>query len=83
MNLRHATALALVGWYLMAPPMRFMGPTDDPGTKVKIDTDAPLSEWTTTDHKFASEQECQEWLRKIIAEIANSQLLGTYRCIEK
>jgi hypothetical protein len=36
MDLRHAAALALVGWYLMAPPM-----TADK----KVLTDAPFSGW--------------------------------------
>jgi hypothetical protein len=35
MNLRHAAALALVGWYLMVPP----------STGGKLDTKAPLSQW--------------------------------------
>jgi len=28
---RHAAALALVGWYLMLPPLQFVGPGNDPG----------------------------------------------------
>jgi hypothetical protein len=35
MNLRHAAALALVGWYLMVPP----------STGGKLDTKAPLPQW--------------------------------------
>jgi hypothetical protein len=35
MNLRHAAALALVGWYLMVPPY----------VNRKLSTDAPLSKW--------------------------------------
>jgi hypothetical protein len=46
MNMRHAAALALVGWYLMTPPY-------DPSLVVPnaplagqhIDTHAPLSSW--------------------------------------
>jgi hypothetical protein len=37
MNLCHAAALALVGWYLMAPPYRRDG---------SLDLNAPLSEWS-------------------------------------
>jgi hypothetical protein len=36
LKLRHRVALALVGWYLMSPPMK--GPAPD--------FDAPLSKWT-------------------------------------
>jgi hypothetical protein len=38
MKLRHAAALALVGWYLMAPPLSLGQP----------ETNAPLSEWAVT-----------------------------------
>ncbi len=38
MNLRHAAALALVGWYLMVPPFDASGK--------KHDLDAPLAKWS-------------------------------------
>jgi hypothetical protein len=37
MTLRHAAALALVGWYLMVPPLSSDGK--------EIDTAAKLSQW--------------------------------------
>ena len=40
MNLRHAAALALVGWYLMVPPISRQGEFLD---------NAPLSKWTLLD----------------------------------
>ena len=39
MNLRHAAALALVGWYLMVPPLK--------NGEIIPDEKAPLSEWKT------------------------------------
>jgi hypothetical protein len=45
MKLRHAAALALVGWYFMVPPIRVLGPKNDPNTPVEFDAKAPLSEW--------------------------------------
>jgi hypothetical protein len=39
MKARHATALALVGWYLMTPPPVLSGTTN------VIDTGAPLGDW--------------------------------------
>jgi hypothetical protein len=41
MNLRHAAALALVGWYLMVPPMY---KPDSYGHKAYTDVIAPLSQ---------------------------------------
>ena len=48
MNLRHAAALALVGWYLMIPPMYFVAslckcPRPEDGTYVE--PHAPLVRW--------------------------------------
>jgi hypothetical protein len=40
MKLRHAAALALVGWYLMVPPASPNYPES-----MTIDTAAPLSQW--------------------------------------
>jgi hypothetical protein len=51
MKLRHAAALALVGWYLMVPP--------ENGTAVNVD--APLSKWfVRTAHDTTSD--CQDGL---------------------
>jgi len=50
MKLRHAAALALVGWYLMMPPSTSSG---------RIQKDAPLSRWYifTT---FETKKECEK-----------------------
>jgi len=42
MNLRHAAALALVGWYLITPPSQFEPPRLSNGT---FDRSAPFSRW--------------------------------------
>ena len=55
MNTRHAAALALVGWYLMMPPLRGGGKPDD---------QAPISAWTVF-RKFDSTAACQEWKYKL------------------
>jgi hypothetical protein len=50
MNLRHAAALSLVGWYLLQPPRSAPG---------KFDASAPLSKWeqdSTHDSSAACEQ---------------------------
>jgi len=60
MNLRHAGALVLVGWYLMAPPFDRVSLT--------FRTDVPVSEWDNLraahlhwEGEFDSENECEEY----------------------
>jgi hypothetical protein len=57
MKPRHAAALALVGWYLMSPPIVIQG------GKAKIDSDAPLSKWRTMDYDdwaYDKKSECEQ-----------------------
>lgn len=44
MKLRHIAALALVGWYLMCPPLRFEHP-EHPSDAGKIFLNASLAQW--------------------------------------
>jgi len=59
MKALHAAALALVGWYLMAPPMYL--PTYD------VDVDAPLSKWKIVG-SFDTADECNQGLINLIRE---------------
>ena len=52
MNLRHPAALALVGWYLMFPPVASNG---------RVDAYAPLSKWWKFE-KDDSAGECRTFL---------------------
>lgn len=54
MKIRHAAALALVGWYLMTPPV-----TDNNGHYM-IAENAPLSDWKNIGG-FDSADECTEY----------------------
>ncbi len=56
MKFRHATALAIVAWYLMIPPI---------GADYKVDARAPMLEWRKS-VKFDSEQQCEESLKDVI-----------------
>ena len=56
MKPRHATALAIVAWYLMIPPI---------GIDNKVDPHAPLSQWRKGVH-FDSEKECDDSLKDAI-----------------
>ena len=65
MNLRHAAALALVGWYLMVPQ-------PDPPEKT---ANTPLSEWKRIHMgTFVSPSDCEkerEALRKVAAKASD------------
>ena len=50
MKLRHAAALALVGWYLMGPP-RLDGPAN-------FNIHAPLTQWTVIE-KYDDSGACE------------------------
>ncbi|MFZ0887809.1 MAG: hypothetical protein WA005_05095 [Candidatus Binataceae bacterium] len=54
MKLRHAAALALVGWYLMVPP----------GEKSGLPPDAPLSQWRHI-ASFDSAGQCEHSLNEL------------------
>jgi len=72
MNLRHAVALALVGWYLMTPPL---GPTKcshpNPANEwagseavecqAKIESQAPLRQWKRVpdSQEFEHKTDCE------------------------
>ena len=54
MKLYHATALALVGWYLMIPPTGRNYPTGNVA--------APLSQWSKRPTTFRDQAECEHVL---------------------
>jgi hypothetical protein len=56
MKPRHATALALVGWYLMVPP--FQGLPSPFVSRAYID--APLNEWQMTEGSWNSVEACNQ-----------------------
>jgi hypothetical protein len=59
MKPRHAAALALVGWYLMTPPVSDHGAI--------IYQDAPLSQWTKA-QLFDSESDCEAKRKEAITD---------------
>jgi len=56
---RHAAALALVGWYLMLPPLTPNGRW--------IDTTAPLSAWYKVKPPYASMHDCERAKNAMVA----------------
>jgi hypothetical protein len=57
MNIKHAAAFALAGWYLMLPPFVM----DQSGkTIVSTNPSVPLSQWKA-DKPFDSAAECQKY----------------------
>jgi hypothetical protein len=84
MGLRHAAALALVLWYMMAPP-----PIGADGTIYSVDAEAPLTLWTMI-ATFSSDQECLQAKKKMQPSATNHvgpassdyvTALPFYRCI--
>ncbi len=76
MKPRHTTALALVGWYLMMPPL------DERG---KVDKSAPVSQWTIL-QGFDTARNCEaaraEFLRTTVVTSRGGRLeLEASRCI--
>jgi len=52
MKLRHAAALALVGWYLMVPPLRSKGSSEC------YEANAPISQWQRIE-AFDTAEQCK------------------------
>jgi hypothetical protein len=69
MSLRHATALALVGWYLMVPPPN----TDPKRPQALIDGAAPISRWVVRG-EFDSERDCETARDILRDEVWHSKL---------
>jgi len=63
MLLRRCTAIALLGWYLMVPPI---APSETQGSH--LDSEAPLSVWTIQ-HSFDTAIQCKRSLEKWRAEL--------------
>ena len=63
MKPRHAAALALVGWYLITPPIG----EDKTGNAIPgtMNTAAPLSDWLAVNTVFDSLAECKKALRDL------------------
>jgi hypothetical protein len=63
MKLRHAAALALVGWYLITPPIS----EDKTGNAIPgtMNTAAPLSGWLAVNTVFDSLAECKKAQRDL------------------
>jgi hypothetical protein len=68
MKLRHAAALALVGWYLMIPPANPNG---------ERDAFAPMIEWKVID-QFKSDRQCEGIRLQLIERMP---LMEPARCI--
>jgi hypothetical protein len=58
MNLSHAAALALVGWYLMVPPF----------SAKNVFYDRPLSDWQPVED-YRTKTECEEGKRDVVQQM--------------
>jgi hypothetical protein len=66
MRFRHATALSLLGWYLLSPLPR-VDPQSGALSQSLVDADRPFHEWTRT-KSFQTAGECQTYLKNWIIE---------------
>ena len=73
MKLRHAAALALMGWYLMFPPP---GPRSPDGT-TSLDYNAPISEWSSFG-VFDTADECRAEMKRQNEQKLNPADRGRY-----
>jgi len=71
MKQRHAAALALVGWYLMLPPLQFVGPPNDPYSLAIVDDAAPLSRWLPM-MTLKTLQECDNFSTRLARNMRKS-----------
>jgi len=71
MKLRYAGALSLVGWYLMLPPLRFVGPANDPYSLAIVDGAASLSRWLPV-MTFKTLQECDNFSTRLARDMRKS-----------
>jgi hypothetical protein len=69
-NVRHAAALGLVVWYLMLPPLRFVGPANDFSLAI-VDSAAPLSQWLPM-MTFKTLQECDNFSTRLARNLRKS-----------
>jgi len=69
MKPRHAAAVALVGWYLICPPLRFEHP-ENPSDTGKVLLDAPISEWVVQG-SFDSAADCEQAKSEFRAQSAH------------
>jgi hypothetical protein len=82
MNLRHTAAVALLGWYLMTPPVHYDYSVDKKGHQV-VDDGEPLSKWKVA-MAFDTARLCNEayvaWREKVIKSKEDSDVLYS-QCI--
>ncbi|HUO06098.1 MAG TPA: hypothetical protein VMU16_12955 [Candidatus Binataceae bacterium] len=71
MNLRHTASIALVGWYLMLPPL-IQNSNNSVSDFTLTDPKAPLSNWVKQG-TFDSARECEEALQKLVTAAEANQ----------
>jgi hypothetical protein len=60
MKPRHATALAVIGWYLLMPPL-----VDNPNSTVKVETSGPLSTWDRFGKELPTKEACKAYIAHV------------------
>ena len=75
MNLRHAAALALVGWYILAPPPALFH-------EVERGSRAHIRLWRRKGNQYASATACERALKKLKAQIERQKEGNSWNAAE-
>ena len=86
-NLRHAAALALLGWYLMVPPLKCIDKSrNDLGScEMQYDARADLWEWLEGP-RFPTAEACAAFIekeRKLAADLGNERRDAGMKCVTR
>ncbi len=79
MKARHAAALALVGWYLMFPPIDPASRFDPSVRTQQLDLKAPLHTWWVAD-TFNTSDQCKAAIASMNLK-PNDFWYGKYQCV--
>jgi hypothetical protein len=93
-RLRHAAALALVGWYLLSPPPNRHGPFETDKFREKdgrtvalrlftYDFSAPWSKWNGRDYIFESKTYCEAVRNRFRKSVQDKQWIDSDPILEK
>jgi hypothetical protein len=70
MSLRHAAALALVGWYLLSPQISWKG------RECEAHLELPIAQWNRSKTISSSKSECEDDLARLREDFEVTGIIG-------